>query len=163
VVPTVGPASLRQFAVPLPGTDGPVTRVRLSGGVGFWMADRIALAPVEASRPVTRTFLPTRAVQSDGTDARRSLATTDGDYQVLATRGERVDLAFELPAPEPGLVRDAFLHTSGYYRVHTPPQADLSVGTLHRLRDEPGSLSRFSVDLFRETLKAAGGPVAVAP
>ncbi len=163
VVPTVGPASLRQFAVPLPGTDGPVTRVRLTGGVGFWMADRIVLAPVEASRPVARTFLPARAVQSDGTDVRRSLATTDGDYQVLATRGERVDLAFELPAPAPGLVRDAFLHTSGYYRVHTPPQADLSAGTLYRLRDEPGSLSRFSVDLFRGYLKAAGGPVAAAP
>ena len=163
VVPTVGPASLRHFAVPLPPADGPVTRVRLRGGVGFWMADRIALAPVEASRPLARTFAPTRAVQSDGTDVRRSLGVTDGTYQVLAVRGERVDLAFEIPPPAPGLARDAFLHTSGYYRVHTPPQSELSAGTLYRLRDEPGSLSRFSVELFRGYLEAARGPLAAAP
>ena len=59
--------------------------------------------------------------------------------------------------------RDAFLRTSGYYRVHAPPQPELSVGTLHRLRDEPGSLSRFSVDLYRGYLRATSGPVASAP
>jgi hypothetical protein len=163
VVPTVGPASLRRLAVPLPATDSPVTRVRLSGGVGFWVADRIAIAPVENTSLHLQRLAPERAVQSDGTDIRERLATTDGTYQVLANRGERVDLAFVLPPPAPGLERDTFLHTSGYYRVHTPPQADLSVGTLYRLRDEPGSFSRFSVELFRRYQEAAAGPGAASP
>jgi hypothetical protein len=163
VVPTVGPASLRHFAVPLPATDGPTLRVRLSGGVGFWLADRIALAPVGAAPPQARTFAPVRAVQSGGLDVRAPLAAADGTYQVLAARGERVDLAFELPPPGAGLEREAFLRTSGYYRVHPPPQAELSAGTLYRLRDEPGSLSRFSIDLFRRYEEAVTGPVAAAP
>jgi len=149
VVPTVGPASLRHLAVPLPLTDGPVTRVRLTGGVGFWVADRIALTAVETPTPHVQRVAPARALQSDGTDVRGRLAATDGSYQVLASRGDRVDLAFVLPPPAQGLERDAFLHTSGYYRVHTPPQAELSAGTLYRLRDDPGSLSQFSLDLYR--------------
>ncbi len=163
VVPTVGPASLRRFAVPLPVTSAPSTRVRLSGGVGFLVADRVAIAPVAATDPPSRRFAPARAVQSDGKDVRRQLAETDGKYQVLATRGERADLTFEIPPPERGLVRDAFLHTSGYYRVHTPPQSELSAGTLYTLRDEPGSLSLFSVELYRRTLAIMAAPVAGNP
>jgi hypothetical protein len=163
VVPPVGPASLRRFAVPLPVTNGPSTRVRLSGGVGFLVADRVAIAPVAATDPPSRRFAPTSAVQLDGKDVRRQLATTDGTYQVLATRGERADLVFEIPPPAKGMVRDAFLHTSGYYRVHTPPQSELSVGTLYTLRDEPGSLSLFSVELYRRTLAIMTGPVAATP
>jgi hypothetical protein len=163
VVPTVGPASLRRFAVPLPPLDGPEVRVRLTGGVGFWTVDRAALAPVRDARPRLLRVAPERAVQSDGGDVRAQLAAADGDYQVLADRGERVELAFALPAVPPGLERDAFLSTSGFYRVHPPPQAELSTGTLLRLRDEPGSLSRFSVDLYRAYEEAAAGPVARAP
>lgn len=163
VVPTVGPASLRNFAVPLPPVEGPELRVRLTAGVGFWLADRIALTPIDEASPRTSRFAPTRAAQGDGSDVRALLASADGHYQVLADRGERVDLSFELPLPGPGLERDAFLHTSGYYRVHRPPQAELSTGTLYRLRDEPGSLSRFSLDLYRQYQAASAGPVAAAP
>jgi hypothetical protein len=144
-------------------TSAPSTRVRLSGGVGFLVADRVAIAPVAATDPPSRRFAPTQAVQLDGKDVRRQLATTDGTYQVLATRGERADLAFEIPQTAKGMVRDAFLHTSGYYRVHAPPQSELSAGTLYRLRDEPGSLSLFSVELYRRTREAVAGPVAAVP
>ncbi|MCX5730973.1 MAG: hypothetical protein NTY18_06385, partial [Deltaproteobacteria bacterium] len=51
VVPTVGPASLRRFAVPIGTAGGSEVRVRLSGGVGFWQADRVAMASIEPSRP----------------------------------------------------------------------------------------------------------------
>ena len=163
VVPTVGPASLRRFAVPIGTAGGSEVRVRLSGGVGFWQADRVAMASIEPSRPAERRFAPVRAVERGGIDVRALLASHDGNYQVLPLRGERVDLSFELPPPAPGLERDAFLRTSGYYRVHTPPQSELSAGTLYRLRDEPGSLSRFSLDLFRGYLGIPSGPVASAP
>lgn len=154
---------MRHFAVPLPAADGPVVRVRLSGGVGFWMVDKVAIAAINSRDVRSLRFGPVRALQADGSDARELLAVTDGTYQVLPQRGTQVRLDFELPPLAPWLVRDAFLHTSGYYRVHTPPQANLSAQTLYRLRDEPGSLSRFSLDLFRRYEEAAAGPVAGAP
>ncbi len=155
VVPTVGPVSLRHFAVPMPPVEGQVVRVRLSSGVGFWQVDRVALASVQSREVRSARLAPSRAIQSDGTDARAALGSTDGKYQVLPKRGTFVTLDFQLPAPAPGLVRDAFLRTSGYYRVIQPPSAELSKGTLYRLRDEPGALSRFSLDLYRRYEEAA--------
>ena len=64
VVPTVGPASRRRFAVPMGPATGDEVRVRLSGGVGFWQADRVALVPS------SRTALPSgdslRSARSNG-------------------------------------------------------------------------------------------------
>ena len=162
VAPTVGPASIRTFAVPIPVHRGRSPSVRLSGGVGFWLVDQVALAPVRSFDPVVERFAPASAREADGGDVRDKLAATDGEYQILHDRGESLELVFELPPIPPGLERESFLHTSGYYRVHTPPQAELSAGTLHRLRDEPGSLSRFSVDLYRGYAESARR-VAVAP
>ena len=162
VSPTVGPASVRHYAVPIPVHRGRAPRVRLSGGVGFWALDQVALAPIRSLDPVVRRFRPMSAREEDGTDVRAELAAVDGEYQILHERGEVVRLAFELPPLPPGLERESFLHTSGYYRVHAPPQAEFSAGTLHRLRDEPGSLSRFSIDLYRRYAEAAGR-VASAP
>jgi hypothetical protein len=163
VVPTVGPVSLRHFGVPLPPVEGDVVRVRLSSGVGFWQVDRVALASVESRAARQVRLAPIRAIQSDGTDARAALASTDGKYQVLPKRGTLVRLDFELQPPGPGLVRDAFLHTSGYYRVIRPPSAELSKDTLYRLRDEPGSLSRFSLDLYRGYEEAAAAMPVSGP
>jgi hypothetical protein len=160
VVPTVGPASRRHFAVPLGALPPGEVRIRLSGGVGFWRFDRVALAPVVPGPLASSRHAPTSASPARA-EVRSQLARADGDYQVLEDRGDRIKLSFDLPAPAAGLERDAFLHTSGYYRVNRPPQASLSVGTLLQLRDEPGSLSRFSIDLYRgyERLAAAGpGP-----
>jgi hypothetical protein len=163
VVPSAGPASLRHLAVPLPPTVEPEVRVRLSGGVGFWRVDEAALAPIGAEDPRVAHFGPTRAVDGAGADVRSLLAAADGRFQVLGDRGERVDLRFELPPPGPGLERGAFLRTSGYYRVHRPPQAVLSRDTLYRLRDEPGSLSRFSIELFQRYEKVARAPAVGSP
>mgnify|MGYP000979639684 CR=1 FL=1 len=66
----------------------------------------------------------------------------------------------ELPA---GRARTAFLFASGYYRVHAPPQASRSVGTLRRLRDEPGSMVRFGFDLYREYARVIREAPASAP
>jgi hypothetical protein len=148
-VPTVGPAALRRFAVPLPPADGGPLRVRMTGGVGFWRFDHVALAPVDGPPPSAVAVAPRRAMAWDGADVRAALAASDGVYQVLAEKGQEVELRFELPEAAPGTARTAFLHTSGYYRVHPPPQPHRSNGTLLVLAREPGALSRFSLDLYR--------------
>jgi hypothetical protein len=151
VVPPLGPIAMRRVAVPLPTTDpGEPVRVRLTGGLGFWRFDEIALSELQTAEPRTARVAPEEARQDDGTDVRMLLAASDGRYQVLARPGQKVDLAFQLPEPAPGLVRDAFLFTSGYYLVNPSPDAAKSIATLRTLRDEPRGLSRFSLDLYRQ-------------
>ena len=49
-----------------------------------------------------------------------------------------------------GKQRDAFFSSSGYYTVGQIKQAKFAPAKLVSIGDSPGSLSRFSVDLYRE-------------
>ena len=103
-VPTVGPAALREIAIPLSGVAagrGAVT-VRLRGGLGFWRVDRLALStrldsPIELHR-----VRPATARGTGGRDEGDMVAAVDGRYNVLTMMDERLDLTFEVP-PVPGI------------------------------------------------------------
>jgi len=149
-VPTPGPAAVRHVGVVLPQVRaGEPVRVRLVAGTGFWRVGTLGLSALRDGAPPLARVAPSRAVQPDGTDGRAQLAETDGVYQVLARRGDRLALEFDLPPVPAGRAHTAFLFVNGYYSVHPPPQASRSVGTLLRLRDEPGAMARFGVDLYR--------------
>jgi len=158
IVSPLGPFAMRRVAVALPAVDPlePV-RVRLTGALGFWRVDQIGLSELREAEPPLIRVAPSTARQDDGTDVRSLLAASDGRYQVLARQGEKVDLTFEFTEPEPGVVRDAFLFTNGYYLVRGGPDSAKSPGTLRALRDEPQSLSRFSLDLYRKYRELALG------
>ncbi len=158
LVPTVGPVAFRRVAIPVPAPSGEDVRVRLTGGVGFWRVDALALSALADDRPPAIRLAPASASGTGAVQARDLLAAEDGRYHVLAVRGESMALSFDTPPPPAGTLRDAFLLTSGYYLVHRPPRAERSLATLRTLRDEPGSLSRFSLDLYREYLKALAAP-----
>lgn len=154
VVPTPGPAALRSLAVPLPrGPSNEPVRVRLSAGTGFWRIGSLSLSSMRDATPTVARLTPTRAEQPDGSDARGLLSSTDGRYQDLARRGDRLLLDFEPPPASADSVRSTFLFANGYYTVQTPPQSERSTGTLLRLRDEPGAMARFSLDLYRELVR----------
>lgn len=151
LVPTPGPAAPRRIAVELPRPPaGEPVRVRLTAGTGFWRIDAAWLSALRDREPAVTRIAPSRAIQPDGTDARGLLARTDGAYQILAERGERLTLSFETPQADGARARTAFVFANGYYSVHAQPQAERSVATLRRLRDEPGALARFGLDLYRE-------------
>lgn len=168
VVPTVGPAALREIALPLPfdrtREAGPLT-VRVRGGLGFWRIDRLALSVLDDSVPAVRRVQASRAHATRTGDRLAAISATDGDYDALSEMSESLEMAFALPPRADGLSRTAFLFTSGYYNVHMPVQARFQPGTLKTIRDEAGALSRFGRDLAREyvsrqaaeTAKAAGG------
>jgi hypothetical protein len=157
VVPTVGPVAMRQVAVPLSGDGGPL-RVRLSGGLGFWRLDRVALS-VELPARHTVTILKPRAARgASSPDQRGVLTAADGVYDALENLGDTLDMDFDLPPRPPGTRRFAFLSTNGYYNVHLPLQRQWLPGTLRAVRDRPGSLARLALELAR----AYAAPVPAA-
>jgi hypothetical protein len=128
--------------------------VRVSGGLGFWRIDEAALSwqmPFDAE---LRRIAPASARDPAGRDWREALRAVDGTSQLLGDRGDRLDLSFELPPIPAGRTRTAFLFTHGYYNVHRPPEGNWSPLTLKTIRDRPGALAAFGLDLLR--LHAAG-------
>jgi hypothetical protein len=149
MVPTPGPQ--RRMAVALPeGT----FKVRVSGGLGFWTVDRIALAPLAGE---AKPLLVEAAVARDqsGNDQREALAASDGKYQVLPETGAALQLSFEVPPPAAGKQRDAFFFSRGYYNVRKVEYGDWSPARLLSIGDEPGAMARFSLELFRDYQKMA--------
>lgn len=163
LVPTAGPMSLRRVAIPLPATaasSGKPLHVRVSGGLGFWRVDEAALSWQTALDEEPRRIAPTAARDSAGRDWREALRSIDGTSHVLADRGDRLDLSFELPPVAAGRSRTAFLFTHGYYNVHRPPNGDWSPLVLKEIRDRPGALAAFGLDLFRGYMRLVAGASA---
>jgi hypothetical protein len=166
VVPTAGPAALRELAVPLPvgsADDGTSVRVRLRSGLGFWRLDRMALSVRQDGPYDIHHLRPVVARASGDRDQRGVVASVDGQCDALSEMGQALDLAFDLPRQRQGSTRDAFLFTNGYYNVHPPVQREWSPLTLMTIRDEPGSFSRFSRDLAREYLRIAQATPVLFP
>lgn len=165
VVPTVGPAALREIAIPLPldrtREPDPLT-VRVRGGLGFWRIDRLALSVLDDGVPAVQRVQASRAHATAGRDELAAISATDGHYDALSEMSESLEMAFSLPPRVDGLSRTAFLFTSGYYNVHTPVQARFRPGTLKTIRDEAGALSRFGRDLAREYVSRQAAATARA-
>jgi hypothetical protein len=92
---------------------------------------------------------PAVAQGGAGQDYREVLRTTNERSHVLADRGDRLELAFALPPLAPGRRREGFVLTHGYYNVHAPPHGDWSPLALRDIRDRPGALAAFGVELAR--------------
>ena len=148
VVPTVGPVAMRHVAVPLPAGAGDL-RVRLSGGLGFWRFDRVALSAALPARHGVVTLAPRAAHGATSPDQRTVLAAADGVYDALENLVDTLEMHFDLPPRPPGTRRFAFLSTNGYYNVHLPLQRQWLPGTLRAVRDRPGSLARLALELAR--------------
>jgi len=135
----------------------------LSGGLGFWRIDRLALSAELPARPTATVLRPTTAVGPNGADQRAALAATDGVYDALEQVGDALHLEFELPPRPPGTSRFAFLSVNGYYNVHPPVQRQWLPGTLRAVRDRPGSLARLALDLARAYAAPVEGTGAASP
>lgn len=158
VVPTVGPIALRRIAVPLPiEENAEKITVRITGGLGFWRFDQLALSSAQNSEPAIHHIQAMNAVSSNGIDQRHVIADTDGQYNALSEMNESLDMSFTLPSTSDVNKRSAFLFTRGYYNVHQPVQSQWSPRILKSIRDHNGGLSRFGRDLAREYLRMYAG------
>ena len=139
IVQTPGVVALRTMAVPLGTVAAGELRVRLSGGFGFWRIGSVALTEVVDVAPVTTTI---PAASTGGWFAR-----ADGDYHVMKSTGDSVDLTFALPPPGDG-ERSLFLATSGYYNPLAPKPRVPQLAALNEIRSTPGALARSGLDLY---------------
>lgn len=147
-LPTVGPMAFRRLAVVLDGAgEGPI-QVRVSGGLGFWRVDRMALAPRVNGAPDVSILSPAVAVDHMRRSQLPAISEIDGRYHVLARPHEHLDLRFRLPPRRAGQARAVFLRTSGYYVPHPPRRSRASLGTARTIIHREGSLARFGLDLF---------------
>jgi hypothetical protein len=150
-VPSVGPAAFREMVVPLPESDQQ-QRVRLSGGVGFWEVDRMALVALKGT-PVTRRIAPLAAERA-GDSELAALASIDGEHAVME-RDESIHLRFALPEAVPGQDRSLFFETHGYYQPLAEESTRIRPLLLTRLWLDPTVAGQISVELYREFLSAA--------
>jgi hypothetical protein len=162
VIPATGPVENRRIGVPLPDWtgQGPVM-VRISGALGFWRIDQVALASRSPEPIRVRRVQPHQALDQDGLNQLASLHAADGRYQTQPRVGDHVDLSFRLPDAVPDRIRTCFLWTHGYYNALPPIGSTNSLSRLRAIRDEPGGLARFGLAFYRENrenLHAGGTP-----
>ena len=164
-VPTIGPASVREVAVPLPRSvaAGERVEVRLRGGLAFWRFDRLALSIADTVEPVVHHIAATSALSFANQDQHRAIERIDGSFNALPAMSDTLDMEFQLPPRPRGQERAAFLHTSGYYNVHAQIQAQWLPATLKAIRDEPGGLAKFGRDLAREYVSRVHATTSAQP
>lgn len=162
IVPTVGPSVLRELAVPLPAVDASDVTIRLSGGLGFWRIDRLALSRRVDDTVLVRHVDPVAARGPAGADELAQLAAVDGRYSVLDSVRSTLDLTFSVGSPPSHGARTVFLLANGYYTIQPPPQIQTSIQTTNFLNG-PGVFSRRSFDLARQYLGVQGAPFRTLP
>src|SRR5262249_51823678 len=99
MVPTIGPASMREVAIPLPITvnAGDHVEVRLLGGLAFGRFARLGLSIADTTSPVVHHIAARSATSFSNQDQRHDIERADGRYNALATMSDTLDMEFALP------------------------------------------------------------------
>ncbi|MBI2373206.1 MAG: hypothetical protein HYV07_04340 [Deltaproteobacteria bacterium] len=162
MVPT--PGTMRTVAVPLPAIDDELVQVRVSGGLGFFRFDQVALSGERASASVQlHRIAPSLARDNDDNDVRELIAEEDGDVQKLTKKKDALTMSFDLPPESPGTERTTFFSSHGYYNIHSVPNAKLAPIALLKMSMEPQSMASFGLDLYEDYVaQAARASEAVA-
>jgi hypothetical protein len=137
----VGPAALRDVALPLPDPSAKAIEVRLCAPPLFWEIDRAALATSAGEAEVHR-LRPSRAVDGRGQAVAPALLEADERRLALA-QGDRIDLDFEAPEPASGSTRSVFLSLRGYYEPRIGGRGFLNPVAIYRHHSGGDSLARF--------------------
>ena len=151
VVAPVGAMELRRVAVPLAtaASDEPL-EVRVSGGTGFWQIDEMALSMRAKTKAQPRHIAPSMMTDENNIDQRATVATVDGNYQVLADLGDRIPFDFDLPKLRRGQERSLFLFTNGYYNAHRPEPVMQEPSKVAPVASREGGLAALGIDIYRE-------------
>jgi hypothetical protein len=145
----------KAYELDLRDVPGDRVRIALTPASGFWMIDYLALDFSE-DMPVRVTELaPVSAVDRSGRSVSAELASADGNYQVLTTKGDRAEVVFIAPPQDPSLERAVFVKARGYYDVPTGTLSEPNVEVM-RAFNVPGESLRYV--LMHHPAIAGGGP-----
>lgn len=147
----------KAYELDLRDVPGDRVRIALTPASGFWMIDYLALDFSEDAPVRVTELAPISAVDRSGRSVSAELASADGNYQVLAAKGDRAEIVFVAPSQDPSLARAVFVKARGYYDVPTETLSEPNLDVV-RMFDVPGESLRYV--LMHHPAIAAGGPAS---
>jgi len=153
-----GPEIVKRQVAPLDlsAASGDTVHVRLEAPPSFWLVDRVAM-DFSTPQPVVVHDVPaTSAVDGRGRDVRLLIQAVDDSSLTLET-GDFAELAFRVPDVPSGARRTYLLRSHGWYQIHTVEAGAPSTALLQRVQTEPHAISRISVSMMNDALRALEG------
>jgi hypothetical protein len=135
---------------------GDSIRVRLESAPSFWLIDRVALDVGPEPALEARDLQLLSAHDRGGRDVRPAIAAIDHRYLTLET-GDGAELRFRDAPPAAGKRRSYILHSTGWYRIHTPAADSGDATLLARIATDPWGVSRASAQQMNDALVALAG------
>lgn len=155
-----GPFVAKEKAYVLDVSDvpGETLRVRLNPPLDFWMLDRLAVDYSPDLGLWTQEISAASAVDQNGKDVRGLLAANDGVCYEMPNRGDRAELAFNVPPRVRGLARTVLLKAAGYYDIRLEAGGEAQRELLEKVYNEPGFALRFTYEWRQRTFYAQARP-----
>ena len=135
---------------------GDSIRVRLESAPSFWLIDRVALDVGPEPALEARDLQLLSAHDRGGRDVRPAITAIDHRYLTLET-GDGAELRFRDAPPAPGKRRSYILHSTGWYRIHTPAADSGDAALLTGIATDPWGVSRASARQMNDALVALAG------
>jgi hypothetical protein len=152
---TVGPVAYREVVVPLDVSKavGEHVTLRLSSGFMFWEIDRIAMDYTPSTAYTIHKRPPISATDELGKDVKNELSSIDKNFLSQPAIGNVATISYEALPENEEKTTTYILHTSGYYEHVRDFKGMPDVKFLTAFK-EPGALSKFSVQRYRELNKS---------
>jgi uncharacterized protein YqkB len=144
-IETVGPMAFRDIAVPINVSNiaGDEVIVKLETGFMFWEVDYASIDFSE-NVPLEITYnTPVNAVDGNGVDVTKLLASADQKYFVQPNIGDEVDVTFKTREQKQDLKRTFFLKNIGYYNYIRDYEGDPNFLQLKLFKSD-GAFTDFS-------------------
>jgi hypothetical protein len=141
----VGPALPKDQVVVLDLKDisGDKLKIRLESTVGFWMINSIAADFSEDTTADFHELTAESAIDQTGKNVTEILRNNDGQYLVMPTTKDKVDITFKSLPSKKNFTRTYLLKCSGYYHIHTAETGEPKLSILNTLIAEPGAYGQF--------------------
>lgn len=138
------------YSLDLSDVPGDVLRIKLTPPVNFWMINHLAVDFSDDFPAMVKEIKPVKALDHDGLDIRRAIASDDNTYHVMPGVGDQAELIFEAPSQSKGMQRSLILKIKGYYDIHLEAKGAPQLAMIERLQKEPGFVVQHA---FKEYLK----------
>ena len=152
----VGPALPKDQVVVLDLKDisGDKLKIRFESTVGFWMINSIGADYSEEMTANIHELTAESAFNQNGKNVKEILMNNDGQYLVMPTTKDKVEISFKAIPLQKNATRTYLLKCSGYYHIHTDETGEPKLALLDKLITEPGAYGQFVLKKLNKELAA---------